>query len=46
MYMAGLGIAGDRLTVVSKGEEDQLCGEMTDDCYERNRRGHFVITAK
>ena len=46
MYLAGLGIAGDRLTVVSKGEEDQLCGEMTDDCYARNRRGHFVITAK
>ena len=46
MYLAGLGIGADRMTVVSKGEEDQLCGEMTDDCYARNRRGHFVITAK
>jgi peptidoglycan-associated lipoprotein len=45
-YLVGLGIGGDRLTVVSKGEEDPLCTEMTDACYERNRRGHFVITAK
>ena len=45
-YLTGLGIGGDRLTVVSKGEEDQLCSEMSDDCYARNRRGHFVITAK
>jgi peptidoglycan-associated lipoprotein len=46
MYLTGLGIGADRMTVVSKGEEDPLCGEMTDDCYARNRRGHFVITAK
>jgi peptidoglycan-associated lipoprotein len=45
-YLVGLGIAGDRLTVVSKGEESPLCTEMTEDCYARNRRGHFVITAK
>ena len=45
-YLVGLGIAADRLTVVSKGEEDPLCREMTEACYARNRRGHFVITAK
>jgi len=45
-YLIGLGIATDRLTVVSKGEEDPLCSEMIEDCYARNRRGHFVITAK
>jgi peptidoglycan-associated lipoprotein len=45
-YLVGLGIAADRLTAVSKGEEDPVCTEMTDDCYFQNRRGHFVITAK
>jgi len=45
-YMVSLGIAADRMAVVSKGEEAPLCTEMTEGCYQRNRRGHFVITAK
>ena len=45
-YLVGLGIAADRLVTVSKGEESPLCTEMTEGCYARNRRGHFVITAK
>jgi len=45
-YLAGLGIAADRMVVVSKGEESPLCTEETEACYARNRRGHFVITAK
>ena len=45
-YLVSLGIAADRMTVISKGEESQVCSEMTDPCYARNRRGHFIITAK
>ena len=45
-YMVSLGIAADRMTVISKGEEAPVCTEMTDACYARNRRGHFIITAK
>jgi peptidoglycan-associated lipoprotein len=45
-YMASLGIAADRMVVVSKGEESPVCTEMTEACFARNRRGHFVITAK
>jgi len=45
-YLVSLGIAADRMTVISKGEEAQVCSEMTDACYQRNRRGHFIITAK
>ena len=45
-YLVGTGIAADRLVVVSKGEEDPVCREDTDACHERNRRGHFVATAK
>ena len=45
-YLVGLGIATDRLVVVSKGEEAPLCTEQTEACYDRNRRGHFLITGK
>ena len=45
-YLGSLGIAADRMTVISKGEEAPVCTEMTDACYARNRRGHFIITAK
>jgi peptidoglycan-associated lipoprotein len=45
-YLVSLGIAANRMTVISKGEEAQVCSEMTDPCYARNRRGHFIITAK
>ncbi len=45
-YLVGLGIATDRLVVVSKGEEAPLCTELAEACYERNRRGHFLITGK
>jgi peptidoglycan-associated lipoprotein len=45
-YMIGLGIAAERMIVISKGEESPLCMEETEGCYARNRRGHFIITAK
>ena len=45
-YLVGTGIAADRLSVVSKGEEEPLCREDNDACHARNRRGHFVATAK
>ena len=45
-YLVGTGIAADRLSVVSKGEEDPVCREDNEACYARNRRGHLVATAK
>ena len=45
-YLAGVGIAADRMVVVSKGEEEPTCREDTDACHGSNRRGHFVATAK
>jgi peptidoglycan-associated lipoprotein len=45
-YLVGVGIAADRMVVVSKGEEEPVCREDTDACHARNRRGHFVATAK
>ena len=45
-YLVGLGIGADRLVVLSKGEEEPLCTDDSEECHARNRRGHFVITAK
>jgi peptidoglycan-associated lipoprotein len=45
-YLVSLGVGTDRLTIVSKGEEQPLCSEETEACWQQNRRGHFIITAK
>jgi peptidoglycan-associated lipoprotein len=45
-YLASLGLAADRVTIVSKGEEQPFCAEESEACWQQNRRGHFIITAK
>lgn len=45
-YLASLGITGDRVQVVSKGEEQPFCTEENESCWSQNRRGHFIFTAK
>ena len=45
-YLVSLGVATDRITIVSKGEEQPFCSEETEACWQQNRRGHFILTAK
>ena len=45
-YMVGLGIAADRITIVSRGEESPSCTEDNDACHARNRRGRFAVTQR
>ena len=45
-YLVSLGVAADRITVVSKGKEEPVCTEENDACWQQNRRVHSVITAK
>jgi peptidoglycan-associated lipoprotein len=45
-YLVSLGIAANRITTVSKGKEQPFCREENESCWQQNRRGHFVITAK
>ncbi|MDQ3418216.1 MAG: OmpA family protein [Acidobacteriota bacterium] len=45
-YLVSLGLPNDRVTVVSKGEEQPFCQEETEACWQRNRIGHFIFTAK
>jgi len=45
-YLVSLGIGVERITSVSKGKEQPVCSEETEACWQRNRRGHHIITAK
>jgi peptidoglycan-associated lipoprotein len=45
-YLVSLGISGDRIQTVSKGKEQPFCNEENEACWQQNRRGHFIITAK
>ncbi len=45
-YIVSLGLAADRVTIVSKGEEQPFCSDENEACWQQNRRGHFIITAK
>ena len=45
-YLDSLGVAASRIRTVSYGKERPACTESTEDCWQQNRRGHFVITAK
>ena len=45
-YLVELGVPADRIVVVSKGKESPFCTESNEACWQQNRRGHFIITAK
>ena len=45
-YLVNLGIAADRIAVVTKGKESPFCTDSNESCWQQNRRGHFIITAK
>jgi peptidoglycan-associated lipoprotein len=45
-YLVSLGIPANRITSISKGKEQPFCTQETEDCWQQNRRGHFIITAK
>jgi peptidoglycan-associated lipoprotein len=45
-YLVSLGISPDRLRVVSYGKEFPFDPGHTEEAWARNRRAHFVITAK
>lgn len=45
-YLVSLGVPAARLKTVSYGKEIPLCREANEDCWGRNRRGHFTVTGK
>ena len=42
-FLVDLGIGASRLTTISYGEERPLCMQRDEECWAKNRRGHFVI---
>ena len=45
-HLVELGVPGDRIVIVSKGKEAPFCTEKNEACWQQNRRGHFIFTAK
>lgn len=45
-YLVSLGVAPERVVTVSKGREAPACIEDNESCWQQNRRGHPIITAK
>ena len=42
-YLVTLGISKERLSTISYGEELPVCKEQNEGCWQKNRRGRFVI---
>jgi peptidoglycan-associated lipoprotein len=42
-YLISLGITAGRMETVSWGKERPFCTEHTEDCWQQNRRAHFVM---
>jgi peptidoglycan-associated lipoprotein len=41
-YLVAQGVQGNRITIISYGEERPLCTEKSEACWARNRRAHFL----
>ena len=42
-YLLTLGVAANRITIISYGEERPLCAERNEPCWSKNRRAHFMV---
>jgi peptidoglycan-associated lipoprotein len=42
-FLVSLGITADRLETVSYGKEKPFCSASTEECWQQNRRAHFVM---
>lgn len=42
-YLSTLGVAANRLSTISYGEEIPVCKEQSESCWRQNRRARFVI---
>ena len=41
-FLAGMGVNSNQLDIVSFGKQRPVCGDHTEDCWQKNRRAHFV----
>lgn len=45
-YLVSQGVQGERITIVSFGEERPLCREHNEACWSQNRRDMFLVKEK
>jgi peptidoglycan-associated lipoprotein len=41
-FLTGMGISKSQLDVISYGKQRPVCTDHTEDCWQKNRRAHFV----
>jgi peptidoglycan-associated lipoprotein len=44
-YLANLAVTPEKVYTISYGEERPLCTERNETCWQKNRRGHFLLGA-
>jgi peptidoglycan-associated lipoprotein len=42
-YLVAQGVQGNRITIISYGEERPVCQEKSEECWGQNRRAHFLV---
>ncbi|MDH3503174.1 MAG: OmpA family protein [Nitrospirota bacterium] len=42
-FLVDLGVPGDKLQVMSYGKEKPFCTDQNEECWQENRRGHFIV---
>ena len=42
-YLTALGISPNNISTISYGEEKPFCSDQNEDCWQQNRRAHFVV---
>ncbi len=42
-FLVSLGVPAERMETVSFGKEKPFCNEHSEDCWQKNRRAHFVM---
>jgi len=45
-YLIILGVPPERLETITMGKVNLVCTESTEECWQRNRRAHFVVISK
>jgi peptidoglycan-associated lipoprotein len=45
-YLISLGISSDRINTITYGKEKPVCTDKTEECYQKNRRSHFVLAGR
>jgi peptidoglycan-associated lipoprotein len=45
-FMVALGVDASRISTISYGEERPVCTDHQEDCWSKNRRGHFTVETK